>query len=98
MQVIASIEIPRNSKQVSTRTDITHSGLSRFLHHVAELASESEASFAIGDGDLSAQNRSADLRPRQAGYETDFALLVRQHVAELRHAEEFRDVVRGDRD
>src|SRR5579864_7737397 len=60
----------------------------RLLHYVAKLAGERQLAFAVNHGSFGAQNRATDFSPRQAGDQPDFALLMRQRVAELDYPEE----------
>ena len=70
----------------------------RFLHHIAQFAGQHQLALAIHDRGLGTQDGAADLSPRQTRHQPDFALLVRQHVAELDYSEEVVNVFRIDGD
>ena len=63
----------------------------RFLHHVAQFAGQRQLALAVDHGGFRAQNGAADFGPGQARDQADFALFVRERVAELEHAEKFVD-------
>src|SRR5581483_4110545 len=65
---------------------------------IAELAGESELTFAIDHGGFRTEDRTADFGPREASDEADFALFVREAVAELEHAQEVVNVIGSDGD
>src|SRR5205807_1825652 len=78
------------------RPDVRHGGLRRLLHDIAKLAGKSEFPLAIDHGRFGAEDGAANLGPGKARNQADFALLVRQRVAELDHSEEFARVFRVD--
>src|SRR6266481_9821734 len=97
MNIQGAVEIAGQSEAHRSRANVGHGSLRRLLHHVAQLAGQSQFAFAIHCRGLSAEDGASHLGPREARYQADFALLVGEGVAELYYAEVVADFSRLDR-
>ena len=95
VDVDVPVELLAQPQVLRARADVAQRGLRRLLHHFAKLPRRGQLALAVQHLHLGLQNRSADLGPRQAGDQPNLALLVHLRVAELRHAQQFAQVLAG---
>ena len=96
VNVNIAIEVARQSQPESARTNVRHRGLGRFLHYVAQFAGECQFAFAIDHGRFGAQNGAAHFGPGESCNQADFALFMRQRVAEFQNSQELADILGGE--
>ena len=78
VDVEPAIEILGDAEVLGARAHVAHGGLCRFLHDVAELAGQRQASAPGHERGLGDENLAAHFRPCQACRDADFVLLFRQ--------------------
>src|SRR5437016_3486256 len=70
--------------------------MGRFLHHLAQLPRQLEATLAIHDGDLDRHGVASPTRPRDAHSDAYLVFLFHHAEIELRRAQEFSNRLWGN--
>src|SRR6185437_13577932 len=96
VNINVAIKILGQAEKMAARPDVTHSGLRRFLHHVAELPGEGEPALALHQRGFGGEHLPAHFGPRESNGQPHFVLFFRPKVAVFDDAEIFADVRRRD--
>ena len=97
MDVLLLVEVGLGAVELGARAHVRERGARGLLHDVAELAGQDEVPLAAHERRLDVEDVAARLRPGESGREADLGLLALLAQAELRLAEERREVVGRDR-